>query len=127
MVVELGNLAIGIFLIVFGLIIAGFLIYLFKNYCQARLKNNRRISADQRRQLDPMKSVLANDEDSVIKLHTMEQILKQEEKSALNQGKSVNLVALKFQKPETTSNKGPKSPGKDQSKITKGESSKDTY
>lgn len=125
MVVELGNLAIVIFLIVFGLIIVGFLIYLFKNYCQARTKNNRRISADQRRQLDPMKSVMATDEESTIKLHTMEQILKQEEKSALNQGKSVNLVALKFQKPESSSSKGPKSPIKDQSRISKNDFSKD--
>lgn len=117
MVVELGTIALSILFLVIGLIILGFAIYLLKNYCQERIKNNRRISADLRRQIDPTKSFMTHEEDSTIKLHTMDQILKQEEKTALAQGKSLNLVAVKFQKPEIS--KESKSPMTDLSKSVK--------
>lgn len=103
MVVELGALSIGIFLVVFALLILGFVIYLLKNYCQMRMRQQRRAaSAAEQRRNDPLYG-LTTDDESTIKLHTMEQILKQEERTAIAQGKSLNLVALKFQKPDANS------------------------
>ena len=97
MTVQLSTLALAVFLVAFSLIAIGFILYLLRNYCQKRAKRGVKVSSDQRRSGYDVGSVkTTTDDDSTVTLHTLEQILKQEEKSAIAQGKSLNLTPLRL-------------------------------
>lgn len=95
MSVELGYLAFGLFVVVFLVIALGFFIYLIRNYCTRRMKEPKGLSSDQKRpgQAD-VDGVRTTDDETTLKLPTINQILKQEERSSFAQGKSLNLVPL---------------------------------
>ena len=99
MAVEVGVFAAIILLIFLIIIIFGFTCYMFRNYCLKRLKASRRPKTDQRRDgtadgLDRTYKT-TTDDDASMKLHTLDQIFKQEERSSY--GRSLNVTPLRFQ------------------------------
>lgn len=100
MALELSSLAFLLFIVVFSLVIIGFALYLIRNYCQRHLRGSKGSTSEQKRQtshLDIEGLKTTTDDESTMRLHTLEQILKQEEKTMFDQGKSLSLTAVKLQ------------------------------
>lgn len=100
MAIDIGIFAIIVLAIILLVIVIAFVCYLFRHACQKKVKPARRADSESPRRHGLSDGVgdrsykTTTDDDTTIKLHTFDQILKVEEKSSY--GKSLNVLPLKF-------------------------------
>lgn len=112
MAFQLSALALGVSGVALLIVIIGFILYILRNYCQKRIRNSQANSSGRKRltDIDTVRTTTDDETSSTVKLHTLEQILKNEEKSYVS-GKAPVLIPLKFQTySQITTKEGPISP-----------------